>query len=56
MTPISQLDHIPLQAAYLCSDCNAIGNNAVQCPACASRALFNVAGVLNRTEEKRNGN
>ena len=42
------LQHIPLANAYLCQDCNCIGNCAVQCQACASEALIGLAGVLNR--------
>jgi hypothetical protein len=50
------MQHIPLNFAYLCQDCNCIGNCAVQCPACASAVLMNLAGVLDREavkEEKR---
>ena len=42
------MQHIPLTSAYLCQDCNSIGNCAVQCPACASSVLLNLAGVLDR--------
>ncbi|MGH9563405.1 MAG: hypothetical protein ACRD3S_18275 [Terracidiphilus sp.] len=42
------MQHMPLERAYLCEDCSCIGNCAEQCPACASRALINLAGVLNR--------
>jgi hypothetical protein len=42
------MQHIPLKRAYLCQDCNCIGNCARQCPACASEALIGLAGVLNR--------
>ena len=45
---ILSMQHMPLTRAYLCEDCNCIGNCAEQCPACASRALINLAGVLNR--------
>ncbi len=40
--------HIPLDAAYVCLDCNSVGNCAMQCPACASTMLMGLAGVLNR--------
>ncbi len=40
--------HIPLTAAYVCLDCNSVGNCAMQCPACASTMLMGLAGVLNR--------
>jgi hypothetical protein len=44
------LQHFPLSNAYLCQDCNSIGNNANQCPACASEVLMSLAAVLNRSE------
>jgi hypothetical protein len=45
------LQHIPLSSAYLCQDCNSIGNCARQCPACASSVLMNLSGVLDREVE-----
>jgi len=45
------LQHFPLSSAYLCQDCNSIGNNANQCPACASEVLMSLAAVLNRSED-----
>jgi hypothetical protein len=42
------MQHMPLTRAYLCQDCNCIGNCAEQCPACASEALMGLAGVLDR--------
>jgi hypothetical protein len=42
------LDHIPLSSAYLCQDCDSIGNCASYCPACASPVVMGLAGVLNR--------
>ena len=50
MTVVS-MQHIPLTHAYLCQDCNSIGNCAQHCPACASEALMGLAGVLNRETE-----
>jgi ferredoxin len=49
--PVPMLQHIPLSSAYLCQDCNSIGNCARQCPACASEVLMSLAGVLNREVE-----
>ena len=49
--PTLLLQHIPLDSAYLCPDCNSIGNSARQCPACASEVLMNLSGVLNREGE-----
>jgi hypothetical protein len=42
------MQHIPLESAYLCQDCNCVGNCAEQCPACASAVLLNLAAVLDR--------
>lgn len=42
--------HIPLDRAYLCSDCSCVGNNSRTCPACASEVLMGLAGVLDREE------
>lgn len=44
------LQHIPLNEAYLCQDCDAVGNNSAQCPACASEVLLSLAGIFNRRE------
>lgn len=43
--------HFPLSSAYLCPDCNTIGNCPDQCPACACEVLMNLSGVLNRQPE-----
>jgi hypothetical protein len=45
------LNHIPLNSAYLCQDCDAVGNSSMQCPACASEVLMGLAGVFARKEE-----
>ena len=45
------MQHMPLTSAYLCQDCNCVGNSAMQCPACASTALLGLAAILNREEE-----
>jgi hypothetical protein len=42
------MQHIPLASAYLCPDCNCIGNCAEYCPACASPVLLGLANVLDR--------
>lgn len=49
--PTMLLQYIPLCSAYLCPDCNTIGNSAKQCPACASEVLMNLSGVLDRQVE-----
>jgi hypothetical protein len=46
----SVLQHFPLKFAYLCPDCNSIGNCATQCPACASKSLMGLSAILDREE------
>ena len=46
----ARLNHIPLHQAYLCQDCNAVGNDPTDCPACASKALMGLARVMDRPE------
>jgi len=46
------MQHMPLSQAYLCQDCNCVGNCPAQCPACASAALIGLDGVLNRKAEE----
>jgi DnaJ-class molecular chaperone len=43
-----KMQHFPLESAYLCQDCNSVGNNAMNCPACASSVVMNLATVLDR--------
>jgi hypothetical protein len=50
------LQQIPLAMAYLCQDCNVVGNSAMSCPACASRVLMGLAGVLDRKERAATAN
>jgi hypothetical protein len=50
---VDTMEHIPLSSAYLCQDCNCVGNCATQCPACASVVLLGLAGILNRRIEVR---
>ena len=45
------MQHIPLSSAYLCQDCDCIGNCPSQCPACASSVLLNLSGILDREVE-----
>ena len=46
------LQQIPLASAYLCQDCNVVGNCAMRCSACSSRVLLGLAGVLDRRERE----
>ena len=39
---------LPLERAVFCADCSALSNGIVQCPACGSKALANVACWLER--------
>ena len=39
---------VNLADAYLCSDCEAIGNSAIRCPRCQSNALFALTRVIRR--------
>jgi hypothetical protein len=43
--------YIPLAKAYLCQDCDSVGNSSMRCPACASEVLMGLAGVLDRKEK-----
>lgn len=42
------LQHIPLDSAYLCADCHMVSNSSLRCPACAGESIMGLAGVLNR--------
>ena len=44
--------HFLLTSAYLCPDCNSVGNSSKQCPACASTVLLNLSTVLDRKVER----
>jgi hypothetical protein len=46
----AMMSHIPLNSAYLCQDCDAVGNSSMRCPACASEALMALACVFSRKE------
>ncbi len=50
MTSI-MMEYFPLKSAYLCQDCENVGNCATQCPACASAALLSLSSVVNREVE-----
>ena len=44
----ASMQHIPLASAYLCPDCNCVGNCSSQRPACAPRSFWLWPGVLDR--------
>ena len=54
MTPDAR-QYIPLVSAYLCQDCDSVGNSSMRCPACASEVLMGLAGVFDRKEEVLGG-
>jgi hypothetical protein len=39
MKPSAML-HWPLASAFLCADCDSIGNCSARCPACAGNSLL----------------
>ena len=49
------MQHIALASAYLCPNCNSIGNWSVRCPACASSALLSLATILDRKTTSSTG-
>jgi hypothetical protein len=47
----AMMQHMPLMSAYLCPDCNCVGNSASHCPACNSGVLLSLSCILNRQEK-----
>jgi tRNA(Ile2) C34 agmatinyltransferase TiaS len=50
--PNLNMEYMHINSAYLCPDCNSIGNNSQRCPACTSTMLLSLASVLNREVEE----
>lgn len=50
MMCVSKMQHIPLDQAYLCPNCNSIGNDSTRCPACANPHVLALAAILDRQE------
>lgn len=46
-----QSSFVNLANAYLCSDCEAIGDSAVRCPRCQSDALFAITRAIRRQRD-----
>jgi hypothetical protein len=46
------MHYMPLDSAYLCQDCDSVGNSSMQCPACASQSLMGLADVFARKPEQ----
>lgn len=38
---------IPLARAYLCANCDTVGDRASACPACGSTAVYSLVKMLN---------
>jgi hypothetical protein len=45
---MQQPTFVNLAEAFLCSDCEAVGNSARRCPRCQSEALFAVSRAIPR--------
>lgn len=43
-----ELTFINLGEAYLCTDCEALGNSAMRCPRCQSSALIAITRAIPR--------
>jgi len=39
---------IPINAAYICQDCDHVGNRAEKCTKCSSVSVMGLAKVINR--------
>jgi len=50
---IAELLHMPLDEAYLCLDCNAVGNCGTECAACKSSHVFAIQKWLDRKTKGR---
>jgi len=46
-----QSSFVNLADAYLCSDCEAIGDSAIRCPRCQSEALFAITRAIARNQD-----
>lgn len=46
----TEIQLIPLGSAYLCQNCQLVGNVSTECPGCGSQALLCLAGVMDREE------
>lgn len=45
---MAEMVHMPLARAWLCGDCDSIGNCAEHCPACAEGSLVAMITLINR--------
>ena len=44
------MSHVHLSEAFLCCDCQCIGNRSQSCACCGSHSLLSLANVLNREQ------
>ena len=48
---MTDIIHLPLRQAFLCANCQHIGNSNQACPACGDKtSLISLAGILNREQ------
>jgi hypothetical protein len=43
-----QTQHFPLSKAYLCENCQCVGNRSESCACCGSRSILSLGSILNR--------
>lgn len=48
VTVMRKSTFVNLADAYLCSDCEAVGDSAIRCPRCQSNALFAITRAIHR--------
>jgi hypothetical protein len=46
-------DWFPLTKAYLCGNCDAVGNNSRTCPGCAGTGLMSLSAIVNRSQAEQ---
>jgi hypothetical protein len=47
-----QSTFVNLADAYLCSDCEAVGDSATRCPRCQSNALLAITRIIHRHHDR----
>lgn len=50
---MTEMQSFPLNTAFLCQDCDHVGNSERTCPTCGSSALMSLAPVLNRVTQSQ---
>ncbi len=46
---------MPIEIAFLCANCDTVGNSPESCPVCGSTQLLPLARILNRPAPPANG-